>query len=94
MMKHTNEILTAAMVAMAAVGVYVLFNINIALGDHDKDNKSHPEQNQAIAAVNAKLDLIALKSELNQKSNEAAHDRQEETGKYIRAMLEGINRKL
>ena len=47
---------------MTSVGIYVLFNINNAMAEHDGYDKAHPQSMAAVVAVAADVNLLAKKS--------------------------------
>ena len=57
---------------MAAIGIYVLFNINTAMAEHNGNDKAHPQSMAAVVAVESTVELMAQRIDSNQVLNKAA----------------------
>ncbi len=93
-MKHLNEFMSVIAVGAAALSFYVLATINTAQADHNGNEKAHPTILAAVAAVDTKVELVALKVELSQNANEEDHERIEKQMEQMTSLLISINAKL
>ena len=72
----------------------IAFSVDNSIADHDTADKAHPTMIIAMKSLESKLDLLEQKQELNQKSNNDAHERSDKAQERILDALVRIDEKL